>query len=241
MTFRLLASGALMRMFLCIPYGCIYKVVNMIQKAAALAGLMLLLSVPAQAGGLDVQQMLQEMATIEKNSTLLEAALKDGRDRAMLCVHCHGEDGNSKRDYIPNLASQNSEYLLIQFEHFADGTRKDYVMSKLAKNLTANDRVDVALYFSHQSVKTRPAAPAGNVEKGKQLYNSVCFACHGREGHGNAMYPRIAGQPYEFVNKTLLRFLHNDPERQNSPMMSIIKNMNEEQLRNVASYVSSMP
>lgn len=198
---------------------------------------LLLLSVSAQA---DVNRMLQEMAVIERNTALLQTALEEGRERATLCVHCHGEDGNSKRNYIPNLAAQNSAYLLTQFEHFGDGTRNDYVMSRLAKGLSENDRVAIALFFSRQSVKPRQQ-PVATSAAGKAVYDSVCFACHGVSGHGNHQYPRIAGQPYEFLEKTLLTFLENDERRKNSPMQSVIRNMSSEQIKDVAAYIANMP
>jgi len=70
--------------------------------SSTLAGLLLLLGSQVQAES--VESMLQEMAIIEKNTPLLQAAIEDGVERAQLCFRCHGDDGNSKRDYIPNLA-----------------------------------------------------------------------------------------------------------------------------------------
>lgn len=192
----------------------------------------------AQTG--DVQALLDQMSAIKKDEALLERTLEEGYERAVLCVHCHGEDGNSKRERIPNLASQNSEYLFIQFEHFASGVRKDYVMSKLATGLTAQDRLAVALYFSEQKVKPREQIVNTSAE-GARIYMNNCFACHGKEGHGNAQYPRIAGQPYEFLEMSLLRFLNDDVQRQNSPMASVVKHMSEQQLKEVAAYVTNMP
>lgn len=204
----------------------------------------LLLSVclflPVAAFADSVESMLQEMLIIENNTALLQGALRDGEERASLCVHCHGEDGNAKRDYIPNLASQNATYLFTQFEHFANGTRKNYVMSKLAGNLTKDDRINIALFFSRMEVKPRPQ-PVTASANGEAIYNSVCFVCHGKEGRGSQQYPRIAGQPYEFLHATLTKFLTNDPARQNSPMMGVIRNMNEQQIADVASYVANMP
>lgn len=188
----------------------------------------------------NVSAMLEKMAIIKSDAELFQQTLEEGYERAVLCVHCHGEDGNSKRDRIPNLAKQNSEYLFIQFEHFANGTRKDYVMSKLANGLTPQDRLAVALYFSEQEVKPREQGVSSSLA-GANIYNGSCIACHGKEGHGSAQYPRIAGQPYEFLEMTLLRFLEADEQRQNSPMTSVVKHMSPEQLKEVAAYVTNMP
>ncbi len=192
------------------------------------------------ADTMNISTLLQEMTAIKQDEVLFKRTLDEGYERAVLCVHCHGEDGNSKRDRIPNLASQNSQYLFIQFEHFANGIRKDYVMSKLASGLTAQDRLAVALYFSEQTVKPRDQAI--NVsESGARLYMSNCIACHGKEGHGSAQYPRIAGQPYAFLEMTLLRFMNADEQRQNSPMTSVVKHMSAEQLKEVAAFITNMP
>ncbi|WP_419811755.1 c-type cytochrome [Bacterioplanoides sp.] len=187
-----------------------------------------------------VENMLVEMTMIQNDTAKMQVAVESGRERGQLCFRCHGDDGNSKRDYIPNLASQNALYLFSQFEHFADGTRKDYVMSKLAGHLTKEDRINIALYFSQSPVKKRQQPVESNA-KGEQIYRSMCFACHGDDGHGNQQYPRIAGQPYEYLESTLMKFLSNDPERQNSPMSSVIQNMNAQQMKDVAAYVAHMP
>lgn len=188
----------------------------------------------------ETEKLLAEMATVQGNEHLLAIAVLEGKDRSLLCGNCHGKDGNSVRDYIPNLASQNAAYLFNQFELFAKGERKDYVMSRLAKNLSRQDRVNIALYFSQMPVKPRPQAVASSI-KGEQMYNSLCFTCHQQDGHGNGSYPRIAGQPYEFLIKTLNGFAGEDDRRANSPMAVIVGNMDKQQLKDVAAYVASMP
>jgi len=187
-----------------------------------------------------VEELVQDMARIEADPAAHQAAIQQGSERGILCFSCHGKDGNSKRDYIPNLASQNAAYLFTQFQYFADGTRKDYVMSKLATQLSDQERVAIALYFADREVKPRqqPRPPAAS---GKQLYDSMCFACHGQTAHGSREYPRIAGQPYEYLENTLMKFLKKDPERAHSPMVAVVQNLSEKQLKDVASYVSHMP
>jgi cytochrome c553 len=188
----------------------------------------------------ETETLLAEMATVQGNDHLLATAIIAGKDRALLCGNCHGKNGNSVRDYIPNLASQNAAYLFNQFELFANGERKDYVMSRLAKNLTREDRVNIALYFSQMPVEPRPQAVPSSI-KGEEIYNSLCFTCHQQDGHGNGSYPRIAGQPYQYLEKTLLGFAGGSAKRVNSPMSVIVANMNKQQLKDVASYVAQMP
>ena len=84
-----------------------------------------------------------------------QASYEAGHERIRFCGYCHGEDGNSKRDYIPNLAAQHPLYLFNQFEKFRDGTREDYVMSKLAKTLSLEERINIAVYYSQQTAKSR--------------------------------------------------------------------------------------
>ena len=52
---------------------------------------------------------------------------------------------------------------------------------------------------SAQSSKS-DAAPAGNVEAGKKIFNKYgCYECHGREGQGTTMAgPRIGPNPVPF-------------------------------------------
>lgn len=188
------------------------------------------------------EKLLAEMATVQGNEFLLKESVESGKERSILCGNCHGKDGNSVRDYIPNLASQNAAYLFNQFELFAKGERKDYVMSKLAKVLTRQDEVNIAIYYSQMPVIPRPEA--GDVAasiKGKQIYQSLCFTCHQKDGHGDGNYPRIAGQPYKYLVKTLESFSGGDKDRLNSPMAVIVANMNNEQLKEVAAYVARMP
>jgi len=187
-----------------------------------------------------LDEMLSELTMVQNNSALLQASIAAGEDRSLLCVNCHGKDGNSVRDYIPNLASQNSAYLFKQFELFANGTRKDYVMSKLAKNLSTQDRIDIALFFASKDVKPRKQTVSVD-PKGKAIYDSMCIQCHEAEGHGNGIYPRIAGQPYEYLSKTLKKFKSGHEDRKQSPMTAVVKNIPQDQLDAVASFIATMP
>ena len=170
-----------------------------------------------------------------------EQAFAAGRERALFCGYCHGENGNSKRPHIPNLASQNPIYLFHAFEQFARGEREDYVMTSLAKNLTMEDRVNIAVYFSQQKVLPTTAAVDGALSKqGATLFKRTCVACHGMQGQGMEKMPRLAGQPAEYIRKALKRFRSNDPSRAGSVMLGIASQLSDNDIEALASYLTQL-
>ena len=76
---------------------------------------------------------------------------------AAVCAACHGANGVSVSDTIPNLAAQRAGYIETQLKAFKDGTRKPMVasnpaaiMNAIATQLSADDMANVAAYFAAQ-------------------------------------------------------------------------------------------
>jgi cytochrome c553 len=69
---------------------------------------------------------------------------------ATVCAACHGPNGVSVSDSIPNLAAQRVGYLEAQLKALKDGTRKNPIMNAIAAQLTADEIANVAAYFSTQ-------------------------------------------------------------------------------------------
>lgn len=186
------------------------------------------------------QDPMHQLNTLMADPTAKEQAYVAGHERITFCKHCHGENGNSKRNYIPNLAGQNPIYLFNAFEKFANGERKDFVMSKLAKNLSLEDRVNIALYYGQQKVVTTPAEEQDLQAQGQHIFEKTCQGCHGAKGEGKQDMPRLAGQPAEYVTRTLKNFRSNDPSRAASVMLAITKNMTDSDIHSVASYIQEL-
>jgi cytochrome c553 len=70
-----------------------------------------------------------------------------GRNAAAICTPCHGAFGVSGNDAWPDLAGQRSDYLEAQLQAFADGTRRDVVMSRVAGSLDAESIAAISRYF----------------------------------------------------------------------------------------------
>jgi cytochrome c553 len=72
-----------------------------------------------------------------------------GKARAeAVCSACHGINGVSVADAIPNLAGQKAAYIENQLKALKDGSRKNPVMGAIAAQLSADDIGNVAAFFS---------------------------------------------------------------------------------------------
>jgi cytochrome c553 len=80
---------------------------------------------------------------------LQAADLEAGKAQAQaVCAACHGANGVSVSDSIPNLAGQRSAYLENQLKAWKSGARKNPVMNAIGAQLSADDMGNLAAYFA---------------------------------------------------------------------------------------------
>ena len=182
-----------------------------------------------------------------QNKAATQDSVEAGRERAVLCQSCHGDDGNSIKPDVPNLAGQNAGYLLEQINRFADGRRKDFVMNQLAENFSTEDKINIAIFYNSMPVKQQHVN-WHLAYKGEPLYKSGCSSCHGEEGLGHEKLARLAGQQVEYVKKVLTEFRsyankgssRTESQRTSPTMEKIAKNLTNEQIEELASYVAQL-
>jgi cytochrome c553 len=93
------------------------------------------------------------------------ADLEAGKAKAQtVCAACHGANGVSVSDTIPNLAGQRGAYLATQLKAWKDGSRKNAIMNAIGAQLSDDDIANVAAHFAAQP-------PAGGAAKSAQLPN----------------------------------------------------------------------
>ena len=82
--------------------------------------------------------------------TALQAAdLEAGKAKVQaVCAACHGANGVSVADAIPNLAGQRVAYLESQLKALKDGSRKNPIMNAMAAQLGTEDIANVAAFFA---------------------------------------------------------------------------------------------
>ena len=86
------------------------------------------------------------------------ADIEAGKAKAQtVCAACHGANGVSVSDSIPNLAAQKAAYIESQLKALKDGSRKNQIMSAIAAQLSSEDIANVAAYFASQPGATATA------------------------------------------------------------------------------------
>jgi len=79
---------------------------------------------------------------------------------------------------------------------------------------------------------------AADLDAGKQIATAICAACHGPTGHSlSPEFPNLAGQRPEYIVKQLKAFKAG--ERKNPVMSTIVPNLDEPDMENVAAYFAS--
>jgi cytochrome c553 len=140
----------------------------------------------------------------------LAADIEAGKAKAIaVCAACHGANGMSVSDTIPNLAAQRAGYLEAQIKNFKEGTRKALsatsptaIMNAMAAQLSADDIANIAAYFAAQ-----PGAAAGT--KSAQLPNVAKTHVTFPEGYKESFtkyhtisFPATRQVRYYYANRT---------------------------------------
>ncbi|ADE12882.1 cytochrome c class I [Sideroxydans lithotrophicus ES-1] len=187
----------------------------------------------------------------------------NGQPDVPACAVCHGDKamGNDGMG-APRLANIGYVYIVKQLTNFAEDKRMDVTMMQMngiAKSLTEQDRRDLAAYensFPHQTelsdLKQLKAdgTKVGEIYKGEKLVQygeegriSACVTCHGYNGRGaDPVYPKIGEQKYVYLVNQLTHW--RDASRTNDPMgqmRAIAKNLTDDDIQNVAAYLSQAP
>jgi cbb3-type cytochrome c oxidase subunit III len=187
-----------------------------------------------------VQAVDAQLQAVLRNPQALKNAQEEGRRASSFCVNCHGKNGVSKQQDVPNLAGQNADYVLEQTRKFGKGQRKDEFMQGVISLLSEEEKINISLYYASQN--PRPGTPnAALAAKGKQVYARLCQRCHGNAAHGNEVIPRIASQHMEYLTRSITRYRDRTGERQEPQMTSAVSPLKDADIEAVAAYLHSLP
>jgi cytochrome c553 len=179
------------------------------------------------------------------------SAQQDARALATgVCSACHGPNGHSISPVFPNLAGQQSAYIVLQLDAFRSHARGDpnaqAYMWGMASQLSDDTIKALADYYASQKPAPGASGDPALMAEGRKIYTEgipaqgvpACASCHGPGAEGNAAFPRLAGQHVEYLTAQLEGF--KSGLRANAPIMTnVVKTMSPEQMRAAATYAAS--
>jgi cytochrome c553 len=144
-------------------------------------------------------------AFIACGSAARAADIAAGKEKAELCVGCHGEGGISQMENIPSLAAQPDQFVQWQLVFFRAGTRKNEQMQPIVEQLTNEDIRNLGAYYaSLPPPKPKADDDPDLSKKGAQAAaGRRCAACHTDSYAGTKAVARVAGQREDYLVKAL--------------------------------------
>jgi len=86
-----------------------------------------------------------------------------------------------------------------------------------------------------------PAVASTGMEHGRIKYGSVCAGCHGKNGEGSGMFPKVAGQSAEALAAKLRDYKAGKQIGEQTAMMAAnAQNLSEEDINALATYMASL-
>jgi cytochrome c553 len=174
--------------------------------------------------------------------TPLTASADSVADKAVACAACHGDNGAPIDKSFPVLWGQNEGYIYIQLRDMKKGARKNEQMAPIVENMEREDMLALAAYFAAKpwpNLQQPQAAKADSDHFGVMANSGQCPACHQSGYIGAGTQPRLAGQSYDYLVKTMLDF-RTGARANNDWMTSLLKTFSEDDVREMARVLAGL-
>ncbi len=164
-----------------------------------------------------------------------------GKEKAEMCVACHGEGGISQIENIPSLAGQPDQFMQWQLVFFRAGTRKNEQMQPVVEPLNNEDIRNLGAYFASLTPpKAKPDEKPDLSAKGAQAAaGRRCASCHTDNYAGGKAVPRILGQRQDYLLKALRDYKSGARSGGGmAAMASVAFSLSEEEIEALAHYLA---
>jgi cytochrome c553 len=163
-------------------------------------------------------------------------------DKAAPCAACHGENGVPINKSFPAIWGQNEGYIYIELRDMKKGLRKNEPMAPIVEKMDRDDMLALASYFASKPWPNlaQPRASVEDANRFAVMANSgQCPACHQAGYIGAGTQPRLAGQSFDYLLKTMMDFRKG--ERGNSDWMTtLLRTYSDDDIQRMVRVLSGM-
>jgi len=149
------------------------------------------------------------------------------------CDACHGASGISNNPQWPNLAGQQSDYLVKEIIAFKNGGRVNPIMpASLLQQFSDSQIQNIANYYAGL-----PSAKVATLDSNVTgaYVRARCVSCHGMTGNTvTSLWPNLAGQKSAYLKTQLLDY--KSGKRVHPIMQVIASELSEQEISDVADY-----
>src|SRR5262245_16657220 len=171
------------------------------------------------------------------------ADIAAGKEKAELCVGCHGENGISQMENMPSLAGQPDQFIQWQLVYFRAGARKNEQMQPIVEQITNEDIRNLGAYFA----SLRPPKndkPDDDPELSKRGAQSAagrrCGSCHLDDYAGSKGVARLAGLGEVYLLKALRDYKTGQRAGAQAAMAEIAFPLHEEEIVALSHYLANL-
>ena len=164
-----------------------------------------------------------------------------GLDLESHCLDCHRP--TQMRGQVPLIEGQHAEYLRAQLADFRDLHRQGFPMTALAAGMDEQSIEEVVQALSVRPWRrsARPVSRRAADRGGSLVVALSCESCHGNDFLGADRMPRLAGQTAGYLRRQISAFADGERQHPLSDVDGRIYALDEEQIRDIAAYLHSLP
>lgn len=172
------------------------------------------------------------------------------------CAACHGANGEGAGAF-PKLAGLSAADAEDKLKKYRAGEQVGPMTSMMAPNAAGLSDADIANLAAHiasfggaaaapaaeapaAEAAAAPAAAAGDVAAGKAKF-AACAACHGMNGEGQGMFPKVAGQSADVLADKLKKYRAGETVGPMSAMMAPnASGLSDADIADLSAYMASL-
>ncbi|MCW3475424.1 c-type cytochrome [Limobrevibacterium gyesilva] len=163
-------------------------------------------------------------------------------ETVQLCAACHGESGIPSDKTIPVIWGQYQGYLYLQLRDYSREVRANEQMAAVVSGMQREDMMALAAYFANKTWPNlgQPRAPDDVARQAQTAaVAGQCTQCHPGGYVGPGTNPRLAGQSFEYLLRTMQEF-QTGARANNSWMTDLLKTYSSADIEALAKYFAGL-